>query len=90
MSAFFDFGLLTCSPKHSNFVRGWIVVVMIVNYPYIISLTKSFRCESAVMNSTLTLKQKVPALLRGLMLVGLPTLSSRTAALLEYPRQWQR
>ena len=39
--------------------------------------------------STLTLNQKVLALLRGLMLVGLPTLSSRSAALLEYPRQWQ-
>lgn len=70
MSAFFDFGFLTCSPKHFNFVRGWIFVVMIVNYPYIISLTKSFRFEGAVMISTSTFKQKVLALLRGLMLVG--------------------
>ena len=38
---------------------------------------------------TLTLNKKVLAFLRGLMLEGLPTLSSRTAALLEYPRQWQ-
>lgn len=43
----------------------------------------------AAMISTLTLKQKVLALLRGLMLVGLPTFASRTAALLVYPRQWQ-
>ena len=90
MSAFFDFGFLTWSPKHSTFVRGWLFVVMIANIPYITSLTKSFCCDRAAMISTLTFKQKVPAFLRGLMLVGLPTLSSRTAALLEYPRQWQR
>ena len=36
-----------------------------------------------------TLIQKILALLRGFMLVGLPTFASRTAALLVYPRQWQ-
>ena len=36
-----------------------------------------------------TLKKKVPAFLRGLMLVGLLTLQGRTAALPWYPRQSQ-
>ena len=38
---------------------------------------------------TLTLNKKVLAFLRGLMLVGLPTFASRTAALLVYPQQRQ-
>ena len=65
MSSFSGFGFLTWNPKHSTFVRGRIVVVLITNIPYIISLTKSLCSDSAVMISTLTLNQKVLALLRG-------------------------
>ena len=68
MPNYSDFGFLTWNPKHSTIERGCLFVVMISNIPYIISLTKSLCCDSAGMISTFTLNQKVPALLRGLML----------------------
>ena len=88
MSVFFDFGFLTWSPKHSTFVRGWLVVVIDCKYPIYYKFNKIFIFAMAV-TMIRTLKQESPRFWRGLMLVGLPTFASRTAALLVYPRQWQ-
>ena len=60
MSNYSDFGFLTCSPKHSTFARGWLVVVIDCKYPIYYKFNKIF-IFAMVIKMTRTLKKKVLA-----------------------------